>query len=214
MRKYKKALASASCVIVLNIIFTFLILNNATYFSSMYVHLLNDYSYVFFFFIILFVNLFDSMEEELIVYKFKRVENYIKFKLIEKVESYGIFFISVTLFQIILYLIVDSNIEILLIVYSNAMFFLLIMFTYLLIIIGKTSKKIVRLSFLFLFWDISYFISILNPTSIYNYINIFTLTHTLEFSQFIRYSFIIVAIMILCVLRISNKRRYITLWLE
>lgn len=214
MWKYKKAIISASWVMVLHFMFAMLIKNGAIYFSSMYVHIINDYSYIFFFIMILFVNLFDSMEDEMIVYKFRSVEKYIKFKLIEKSEFFGTFFISLILFQTILFSIIDPNIEIFTIMYSNMMFFLLVNLTYILIIIGKTNKKLNRLASLFLFWTVSYFIYIIHPTSLYNIINIFSLVYKLNVSELFRYLFIILSLLIFCFLRIINKRRYIPLWLE
>ena len=214
MWKYKKAIISASWVMVLHLMFAMLIKDRAIYFSSLYVHIINDYSYIFFFIMILFVNLFELVEDEMIVYKFGSVEKYIKFKLIEKSEFFSIFFISLILFQTILFSIIDPNIEIFTIMYSNMMFFLLVNLTYLLIIIGKTNKKLTRLACLFLFWAVSYFMYIIHPTSLYNIINIFSLVYKLNVSELFRYLFIILSLLIFCILRISNKRRYIALWLE
>lgn len=214
MLNYKKSLILSGIISLIVFIFTLFIMNGKTYFSSIYVHILNDYTYAVFFSMLLFINMFDSMDQSLVISRFENVENYLKYMIVEKMKSYGVLFFIMTLFQVILFFFVDDNFNVGTLLYRNFVFFILINFVYQLVLIGRNSKKTHRIVFMFLFWNITYFVSIVMPKSIINHINIFTLLQKIQISEIIRYTILLIAIIVFLIWRISNKRRYIKIWLD
>lgn len=214
MWKYRKELYLAFAISLLNLVFTLLIKNVESPFSSIYVHILNDYAYIFCFIFLLFINLYTLFDENLIVYKFKSVEHYLINQLIKKAKSYSIIFILFSIFQIVLFFLVDKNFNILTLLYRNTIFYILILLTDFIAIVGKKNKFLFRIIVLFFIWITFYLISILIPAALINNINIFTLLQRINLSEIFRYSILLFAIIVINFLRISKKERYISKWLD
>lgn len=214
MWKYRKELYLAFAISLLNLVFTLLIKNVESPFSSIYVHILNDYAYIFCFIFLLFINLYPLFEENLIVYRFKSVEHYLTNQLIKKAKSYSIIFILFSIFQISLFFLVDKNFNVLTLLYRNTIFYILILLTDFIVIVGKKNKFLFRIIVLFFIWITFYLISILIPTALINNINVFTLLQRMNLSEIFRYSILLFAIIVINFLRISKKERYISKWLD
>lgn len=214
MWRYRKELFLAFAISLLTLIFTLLIKSGTSPFGSIYVHILNDYAYTFCFIILLFMNLYTLFEQNLIVYRFKSVTHYLLNQLIEKAKSYAIIFILFSIFQIGLFFIVDKNFNVITLVYRNTIFYILILVTNFIAIVGKRNKFLFRVIMLCLVWITAYFISILMPEALINNINIFTLLQRINLSEILRYSLLLLAIIIINLIRISKKERYISKWLD
>lgn len=214
MWKYKKEFKLAILVSSINIIFTLLLSNGETPFNSIYVHILNDYTYVFFFIIVLFVNSFEPLEQDLIIYKFESINDYLLSKIIEKIKSYGVLFILFTCVQIVLFYIVDENFNLITLLYRNVVFYVLILVTNFIILIRRKQSQLIASLFLCLLWSIFYFIFIIFPNSVFNSINVFMLLKKIDLSEMLRYLIFILIIIILNLIRVSKKERCVKKWLD
>lgn len=214
MYKYRSVLLWAGILSIMNLCYTMLVFEDVTLSTSIYVRILHDYTYVFFFTVILFINLTGSGNQLMIISRSCSLNRYLIFEIKEKLKRYGVLFMAFTAFQIVLFAVFDKQFAVMTLLYRNFVFYVFINIVHLMVIIGSSKRKSYRSILMFVFWNLSYFISILMPDSSLNQINIFTVLQKPDLAELFRYSVLLLIVIVVCMMRVSNKRRYIAKWLD
>lgn len=214
MYKYRSVLLWAGILSIMNLCYTMLVFEDVTLSTSIYVRILHDYTYVFFFTVILFINLTGSGNQLMIISRSCSLNRYLIFEIKEKLKRYGVLFMAFTAFQIVLFAVFDKQFAVMTLLYRNFVFYVFINIVHLMVIIGSSKRKSCRSILMFVFWNLSYFISILMPDSSLNQINIFTVLQKPDLAELFRYSVLLLIVIVVCMMRVSNKRRYIAKWLD
>lgn len=214
MLKYKKAIQSAMLLLFFTVVNTMFLKLGEIQESSFFVNMMMNYSFDFFYTIVLFVNLYNDMDDSIIICRFNTIEQYYKKSILEKIKQYTVLFGLIVIMQGCFFYFVDSNFIITTFVYRNIVLYVLINVVNILVQIGNHKKKFKKILVLFLIWIIFYFVAVLVPESHLNLINIFTLLYGIHLKEIIRYSMMLLLIMLIEVWRIINKEKRMKKWLD
>lgn len=213
MIEYKMGIRTTMKILFITILYCLFLKLQKIDYISMYVYLLNDYTYMFFYSMILFINMIDLMDYHLEMHRFKYSSKYLLFKWIRKVKEYAIIFIVTSIVEIIFFVILDTQFNVITFVYRNIIFFELIIFVYYLICLSdfNWNRKLVILYYLL--WNVFYFIFILFNESSFTSFNVFILIQKIDITKVLIFHFIFILIALVKYLFVS-RRKGIKKWIE
>lgn len=213
MQIYKKDILLGSLIGIFTLLYTLLIYETDLD-TSIYVVMLNDYTYVFAFTAVLFLKLYNAMDYTLFLSKLPTIDTFIKWEFLSKLKSYSLIFCTFTTQQSIVFLILDPEFNFITFLYRNVVFFVLINFINYLLIFSKTKHHTRNIVIMYLLWIVFYFISIIFPESIVNIVNVFVLLRSVKIEEILRFIVFLLIPVVYLSYRISNRRRFVSKWLS
>lgn len=211
MRKYKKEIVTAGCIIALNVVIS--IWSN-DYDISFYVNILRQLQYQLLFSAFLFFPLYDNYDRSLLYVRYVDHSAYIKQAMIKALKEYGVLMLSVTGGQLILFLIMDPLLNAVTLVYRNVIFYILILFVKYILLTLKHSNHLKWIICMYIIWFIllrSAFVFADHPLNTWN---VFSLLQRIDAIRIIRHLMILSLCICLNQLRMNDHKRYLKKWLE
>lgn len=173
MWKFKKEIILALFLSIIILVYTIFIKNSHYTNIQANVYILNNYTFMFVFSTIIFYLFFDTYNFELTMCRLKKIEEYIFFEIKNMIISLGIFFLILTINQIIIFTIFDPLFKISTLIYQNIIFLWLFFIFYLVIFLSKRKNWKKILIVMFIIWNLLYIVYILFPENVINQITIF-----------------------------------------
>ncbi len=173
MWKFKKEIILALFLSIIILVYTIFIKNSHYTNIQANVYILNNYTFMFVFSTIIFYLFFDTYNFELTMCRLKKIEEYIFFEIKNMIISLGIFFLILTINQIIIFTIFDPLFKISTLIYQNIIFLWLFFIFYLVIFLSKRKNWKKVLIVMFIIWNLLYIVYILFPENVINQITIF-----------------------------------------
>ncbi|WP_285947382.1 hypothetical protein, partial [Thomasclavelia cocleata] len=140
MWKFKKEIILALFLSIIILVYTIFIKNSHYTNIQANVYILNNYTFMFVFSTIIFYLFFDTYNFELTMCRLKKIEEYIFFEIKNMIISLGIFFLILTINQIIIFTIFDPLFKISTLIYQNIIFLWLFFIFYLVIFLSKRKN--------------------------------------------------------------------------
>ncbi len=138
MWKFKKEIILALFLSIIILVYTIFIKNSHYTNIQANVYILNNYTFMFVFSTIIFYLFFDTYNFELTMCRLKKIEEYIFFEIKNMIISLGVFFLILTINQIIIFTIFDPLFKISTLIYQNIIFLWLFFIFYLITFSGKS----------------------------------------------------------------------------
>ncbi len=173
MWKFKKEIILALFLSIIILVYTIFIKNSHYTNIQANVYILNNYTFMFVFSTIIFYLFFDTYNFELTMCRLKKIEEYIFFEIKNMIISLGVFFLILTINQIIIFTIFDPLFKISTLIYQNIIFLWLFFIFYLVIFLSKRKNWKKVLIVMFIIWNLLYIVYILFPENVINQITIF-----------------------------------------
>ena len=173
MWKFKKEIILALLLSIIILVYTIFIKNSHYTNIQANDYILNNYTFMFVFSTIIFYLFFDTYNFELTMCRLKKIEEYIFFEIKNMIISLGIFFLILTINQIIIFTIFDPLFKISTLIYQNIIFLWLFFIFYLVIFLSKRKNWKKVLIVMFIIWNLLYIVYILFPENVINQITIF-----------------------------------------
>ncbi|MEG0176593.1 hypothetical protein [Anaerorhabdus sp.] len=215
MQKYKKTIVIAIIFSAFLIVYSCIFLINGNLQYSLYARILKDYTYCFCFSILLFMMLKNDIDEYLLIGKFKSFNEYTWYQIKEKFITYAIFFAIVTSIQTIFYMLIDPYFNFVTLIYRNIIFYFLINFVnYLIVLCRVKSKSKCTISLCLLWLFLIFAANIFPPTSMIRRIDIFVLIEKIDVFLIIRYSVIVLIIIVIKQFKVLNRKEFLKKWLD
>lgn len=146
--------------------------------------------------------------------RFRSIESYIYYRLLEKAKLFGVQFIFFTVGQIIIFTMYDPNFNLLLLLYRNSVFYTLIMIVYSFVLLGNEKYRFRRKCILFVMWNTVYLSFILLPNSMINFMNIFVSLIRVDVAVIIKFVLCYCVLLVFQLMQFKRKKGYIETWLE
>ena len=193
MWKFKKSIINGVGLSIVILIYTLLMKDVLK--EAIYVHLLNNWIMTILLSASVFYIIYQRYNFELIVYRFDKIREYIKFETMYLIKSLSFFFIIVIVNQIIIFCILDSQFYVITFLYRYMILFWLFVLAGIMVFTGKRKNDMKRIVFYLIVWNVSYMIFCMFPNSMISQImpyNALINIDIFEISRLIILSFIVI----------------------
>lgn len=214
MRKYKKEMISAGCIVILNAVIAVWSNEFTKDGISFYVNILRQLQYQLLFSAFLFFPLYDNYDHSLLYVRYVDHSKYIKQTMKTSLKEYGILMLSVTVGQLILFLITDPLLNVITLVYRNVIFYILILFVKYILLTLKHSNQLKWIICMYIIWFLLFRSAFVFADYPVNTWNVFSLLQRIDGIRMIRHLMILSLCICLNQLRMVQRKRYLKKWLE
>lgn len=214
MRKYKKEMIIAGCIIALNFVISIWSNEFTEDGISYYVNILRQLQYQLLFPAFLFSLLYDNYDRSLLYVRYVDHSTYIKRTMITAMKEYGVLMLVLTVGQWILFGITDPLLNVVTLVYRNLIFYVFILITNYFLLTCRYRHQKGWMICMYIVWFLLFRSAFLFADHPLNTWNPFSLLQRIDGTGIIRHAIILCICICINQLRMNDHERYLKKWLE
>lgn len=182
--------------------------------GSLFIQLLRQYTFIFVYFGVQFLLMLNPMNNQLSLSRYSTMKNYLKSLFLYRTKNLTMFFIVITLVEIIYFPLIDVATTIGMLLYRNIIFYCVLTIVAYLSITANHHQENKHLILWFMFLFFQYLMMILFDEAIITNWNVFGLLQGFNIIRLLQWACVLGAVCLIKQYRLNHTERCVNKWLE